>query len=283
MPREGDISQLIRHDSAEELAANHSQVLQGFDKELSDSKSSKQMKVHENGQAAKVLLGARANVMTYDEVLHLFTPDMEACAKWTLHEDIVGVEDKTEWILVLREYAAVYSAFIKSENDVDISKARLESSAQAIEYMKTHSTSPEPGQVVDVIIDLCYNKDLKAGDVITLKLPYFKLNDHPAVRKKTVETRGESKETFRCATFYAKTNDLVIKHEHEQPVIAGDSIRLRVPRLVSVPKRGISRHDSYKFTVKCEAAAGSSMVHAMASALVDVPKKPSHDESFEPS
>ena len=276
MPRKGNISQLIGHDAAEEIAADHREVLQGFEKELGDSKSTEEMKVHEDGQAAKVLVGARANLMTYDEVLHLFMPDMEACAKWTLHQDIIGVEDKTEWILVLREYAAVYSAFMKSENDLEIWKARLESSVQAIEYMKTHSASPEPGQVVDVIIDLCYNKDLKAGDVITLKLPYFKLNDHPAVRKKTVETRGESKETFRSATFYAKTNDLVIKHEHEQPVIAGDSIRLRVPRLVSVPKRGISRQDSYKFNVRCEAAAGSSMVHAMASALVDVPKKPSH-------
>ena len=125
-------------------------------------------------------------------------------------------------------------------------------------------------QVVDIVIDLVYNKDLNFSDEITLYLPHFKLNDHHSVRKKSVEMSGESSGTFKKTTFFAKTHELKFKHESRMLFNAGAPIRLRVPRLVSIPKRGVTLEHSYGFTVQAQAAAGSSMVHALATALVFV-------------
>lgn len=98
--------------------------------------------------------------------------------------------------------------------------------------------TPGPGQVVDVLVDLVYDKDLFFSDHLTLHLPHFKVNDHHSVKKKTVETEGACKDTFKQATFYAKSHQLILKHQSRMVFKAGVPIQLRVPRLVIVPKRG---------------------------------------------
>ena len=173
--------------------------------------------------------------MNYDELLDTFIPDIDVCQQWTLNEDM-GM--KTEWVLALREYNLAHSGLATAGDTLEIEQAKLESAADEIEYVKTFSVSPGPGQVVDVVVDLAYNKDLLFGDYLTLHLPHFKLNDHHAVKKKTVEIKGASMATFKHATFYAKSYELILKHESRMAFKAGDPIQLRIPRLVVVPKRG---------------------------------------------
>jgi len=262
-------------------------------------------------------------ITSYDELLDTFIPDIDACQQWTLSEDM-GM--KTEWVLVLCEYNVALSGLAAAGDALEMEQAKLESAADEIEYVKTYSMTPGPGQVVDLVVDLVYNKDLLFGDCLALHLPHFKINDHHTVKKKTVETKGASMETFKRATFFAKSHELTLKHESRMLFKAGDPIQLRIPRLVVVPKRGdfglrfvlrllqwavrfnifsglfhtcllcptrltplsplpyhtptlsegISREHSYGFTAQASALSGSSMVHAMASALIPVPEKPTH-------
>ncbi len=211
------------------------------------------------------------NFMTYDELLDTFIPDVDVCKQWTLNQDLTFM--RTDWVLTLRDLSDAHAGVGKAEEELNKELAKLESAVQAIEHLKTYAAAPGPEQVVDVVIDLTYNKDLNFADEITLYLPHFKLNDHHNVRKKSVEMSGESSSTFKKVTFFAKTHELKFKHESRMVFNAGTPIRLRVPRLVSIPKRGVSLEHSYGFTAQAQASAGSSMVHALATALVD---KPTH-------
>jgi predicted NAD/FAD-dependent oxidoreductase len=212
--------------------------------------------------------------MTWDEVLESFIPDVEFCQTWTLHSELIS-SMKEKWVLALRELHAAHIAIVKSEELLEIALLKLESAAKAIEQVKVYAAQPGPDQLVDVVVDLRYNKDFHPGDQIILHLPHFKLFDSH-YKKLSVDTAGESKDTFKKATFFPKTQLLVLQHDSGSIFNAGTPIRIRVPRLVVIPKRGVSLEHSFEFTVRAEAVSGSSVLHALATALVDVPKKPTH-------